>query len=458
MTFGMTSALTKNPDELWRRGLGGVLDFACASHGRAIVCLVVLCLIAFLPGFARMPVVDRDEARFAQASKQMLASSDLIDIRFQDDVRYKKPAGIYWMQVAAVKGWSFLGRKQAEARISSYRVPSLFGAIGAVLLTYWVGLTFVSRRAAVLAAVMMAACILLGVEARLAKTDAVLLFTILAAMGAMARVYLQRFDGWDGWRRSLLLPLIFWGALGLGVLIKGPLILLFIGLTALTLCILDRSVRWLAGLNPLIGVPVFLVVVLPWFIAIYLRSGSSFFAQSAGEDMLSKIFAGQEGHGAPPGYYFVLFFLTFWPASLLAGLASSTVWRARAEAPVKFLLAWLVPSWILFELVITKCCRFIRRSRSCSPAASIRIGCRAPAGWNTVPSGGSACRRWSRCSAWCCCCATRASSAGAPGRSLRPRWCSGCAPGGSMTSTGRSARCCAPARRRSCWRWGPSGA
>jgi 4-amino-4-deoxy-L-arabinose transferase-like glycosyltransferase len=352
--FGMTSTFANNPDELWRRGLGGVLDFACATHGRAILCLVVLSLIAFLPGFARMPVVDRDEARFAQASKQMMASGDYIDIRFQDDVRYKKPVGIYWMQVAAVKAWSLLGRKQAETRISSYRVPSLFGAIGAVLLTYWVALTFVSRRAAVLAAVMMAACILLGVEARLAKTDAVLLFTILAAIGAMARVYLDRFDGWTGWRRSLLLPLIFWGALGLGVLVKGPLILVFVGLPALTLCILDRSVRWMTGLNPLVGVPVFLLIVLPWFIAIYLRSGGTFFAQSAGEDMLSKVFSGQEGHGAPPGYYFVLFFLTFWPASLLAGLATSTVWRARAEAPVKFLLAWLVPTWIVFELVITK--------------------------------------------------------------------------------------------------------
>jgi 4-amino-4-deoxy-L-arabinose transferase-like glycosyltransferase len=350
----MKSELTNNPDELWRRGLGGVLDFACASHARAVVCLIVLSLIAFLPGFARMPTIDRDEARYAQATKQMLASGDFVDIRFQNEVRYKKPVGIYWMQAAAVKASTLLGRKNAETRISAYRLPSLFGAIGAVLLTYWTALTFVSRRASVVAAVMMAACVLLGVEARLAKTDAVLLFTVVAAMGAMARVYLNRLDGWSGWQRQLLLPLIFWGALALGVLIKGPLILLIVGLSALTLCIVDRSGRWLFGLKPLIGLPVFLALVLPWFLAIYARSGSSFFAQSAGDDLLGKILSGQESHGAPPGYYFLLFFLTFWPASLLAGLATHTVWRARAEAPVKFLLAWLVPTWIVFELVITK--------------------------------------------------------------------------------------------------------
>ena len=55
------------------------------------------------PGFFNIPPVDRDEARFAQATKQMVETGDYVDIRFQDDVRYKKPVGIYWMQAAAVK-------------------------------------------------------------------------------------------------------------------------------------------------------------------------------------------------------------------------------------------------------------------------------------------------------------------------------------------------------------------
>jgi 4-amino-4-deoxy-L-arabinose transferase-like glycosyltransferase len=262
------------------------------------------------------------------------------------------------LQAAAVKASTLLGRKQAEIRISAYRLPSLFGAIGAVLLTYWTALAFVSRRASVVAAVMMAACVLLGVEARLAKADAALLFTVIAAMGVMARVYLNRLEGWEGWRRQFLLPLIFWGALALGVLVKGPMILMIVGLSALTLCILDRSVRWMAGLTPLVGVPIFLVLVLPWFIAIYARSGPAFLTQSAGDEF-AKVFSAQDSRFWPPGYFFVLFFLTFWPASLLAGLAAHTVWRASAEAPVKFLLAWLVPSWIIFELVITKAPHYV---------------------------------------------------------------------------------------------------
>ncbi len=351
----MTSVIdTTDPKEAWRKGLSGLLDFACATHARAIACLIVLSIVAFLPGFAKMPVMDRDEARYAQATKQMLATGDFVDIRFQNEVRYKKPVGIYWMQAISVSAYKALGRRNVETRISAYRMPSLIGAIGAVLLTYWAALAFISRRAAMLAAVMMAASILLGAEARLAKTDAMLLATCIAAMGVMARVYLGRTEGWPGWHGRFLMPLVFWGALGLGVLIKGPLILLFVGLPALTLSILDRSVRWMAGLKPLIGIAIFLAIVLPWFVAIWGRSGAAFFAQSAGDDLLSKIFSGQESHGAPPGYYFILFFLTFWPAALLAGLATPAVWRARREPPIKFLLAWIVPAWIVFELVMTK--------------------------------------------------------------------------------------------------------
>src|ERR1700687_5685835 len=171
-------------------GLATVLGYAAASHRRVCGLLIVFSLIAFLPGFFQIPPVDRDEARFAQATKQMLESGQYVDIRFQDEVRYKKPVGIYWLQAAAVKAGETVGIPQARTTIWLYRLPSLIGAIGAVLLTYWTALAFVARRTALLAALMMASSVLLGVEARLAKTDAVLLLTSVAAMGAMARIYL----------------------------------------------------------------------------------------------------------------------------------------------------------------------------------------------------------------------------------------------------------------------------
>jgi 4-amino-4-deoxy-L-arabinose transferase-like glycosyltransferase len=242
---------------------------------------------------------------------------------------------------------------RAQVRIWLYRVPSLIGAIGAVLLTYWTALAFVTRRGALLAGLIMCSSILLGVEARLAKTDAMLLLTTTAVMGAMARVYLAWQRG-DESHPSWKLPAIFWTAMAGGILLKGPLILMFVVLTIGTLAVLDRSAAWLWRLRPVWGLMWMLVLVLPWFIAIFLKAGDTFFADSLGSDMLSKVASPQESHGAPPGLYFVLFWLTFWPGSALAGIAAPAIWRARREPGAQFLLAWLVPSWIVFEIVITK--------------------------------------------------------------------------------------------------------
>src|SRR6266481_8204674 len=173
------------------RSLTAIVDFAVGTHARAAAVLLVVALLSFLPGFFSIPPIDRDEARFAQATKQMVESGEYVDIRFQDEVRYKKPVGIYWLQAGVVKTASALGFPHALTTIWFYRVPSLSGAIAAVLLTYWAALAFVSRRAAVLAGLMMASCVLLGVERLIAKTDAMLLMTVVAAMGAMARAYLQ---------------------------------------------------------------------------------------------------------------------------------------------------------------------------------------------------------------------------------------------------------------------------
>jgi 4-amino-4-deoxy-L-arabinose transferase-like glycosyltransferase len=347
----MTTATTEKAWSSFRtHGLTAIVDHAASSHTRAVAVLVVVALLSFLPGFFQIPPIDRDEARFAQATKQMLETGEYIDIRFQDEVRYKKPVGIYWLQAAAVKTAEALGVPNARRTIWLYRIPSLAGAIGAVLLTYWAALAFVSRRAAVLAGLMMATCLLLGGEARLAKTDAMLLMTVVAAMGAMVRAYLGERRASAGW----LVPAVFWTALAGGILIKGPLIVMFVGLPALSLTVLDRSFRWLGLLRPVPGVIWLALLVLPWFLAIVSRSGSSFFAESVGHDLIAKVISVQEAHGAPPGYYFALFWVTFWPGATLTVMSVPSIWAARYEKGARFLLAWIVPAWIVLEFVITK--------------------------------------------------------------------------------------------------------
>jgi len=320
------------------------------SHFRLCLVLVLLSLVCFLPGFASLHPMDRDEPRYAQASKQMLETREFVDIRFQDEARHKKPVGIYWLQSATVSIGEALGVPEARTTIALYRIPSLFGALATVLLTYWAALAFLGRRGAFLVAALMASSIILMVEARLAKTDAALTACAVAVMGGLARAYLGRGAGILP-KRTLA---IFWLGFAAGILIKGPLVLMFAGLTAAILSYRERSFRWLLPLRPGLGAVFTLLVVLPWFVAIALKSGGAFYAEAVGHDMLGKVGTAQRYHWAPPGFYLLAFFATYWPGAIFAAIAVPFAWIHRREDAVAFCLAWIVPAWLIFEAVPTK--------------------------------------------------------------------------------------------------------
>lgn len=308
--------------------------------------LVLFLLACFLPGLFTIPVVDRDEARFAQASRQMLASGDYVVPRLGEETRFKKPIGIYWLQSATARALGYGG----EAPVWVLRLPSLAGAILAVLGTLAIGRHLFGEEAGYIAAALLGASLILTVEARLAKTDAMQLACAVGVQLVLARAYLAR----KGEPLGLAPVLLFWGALGLAILIKGPIVPLLAGLTIAALVIADRRAGWLTTLRPAIGVPVTALIVLPWLIAIYLQAGTDFFHEAVGNDLLGKVATGQESHGAPPGAHLAAFFIAFWPGAALAAGAAPWVWTQRRRPSVRFCLAWAIPFWIVFELVATK--------------------------------------------------------------------------------------------------------
>jgi 4-amino-4-deoxy-L-arabinose transferase-like glycosyltransferase len=308
--------------------------------------LTIIALAFFLPGISTLPPIDRDESRFAQATKQMVQTGDYIDIRFQEKPRHKKPAGIYWMQAVSVH---LTGVQDA---IWAYRIPSLIGAVGAVLLTAAIGGMLFGTGVGFAAGVIMAGSVLLNVEARTAKTDAMLLAVTLAALACLIRVWQRR-------ERPTANAYGFWAALGLGFMIKGPI--LFLPVAGLTLASgwHERSLRWLGRLKPLTGVLLFLLLAAPWYVAIAIISDGGFFAESVGKDLVAKVASGQESHGAPPGLYLALAPVTFWPFSLLGLLALPWIWRNRRRAEVWVLLGWALVTWIVFAATPTKLAHYV---------------------------------------------------------------------------------------------------
>ncbi len=278
----------------------------------------------------------------------MLETGDIIDIRLQDKPRYKKPAGIYWLQAAAVAAAESAGAARDD--IWAYRIPSFLGSLAAVLLTFWAARAIIGRESALIAAALFASCLMLSFEARIAKADAALIATIALAQGALFRLYMA-----PAGTRTRGLAALFWLGVGAGILIKGPPAPAIAILTCGTVVLADCRRAWLKNLHWRWGVPLLLAVTLPWLIAIGIASHGDFFRQSIAQDFAEKLHSAQEKHGAPPGFYVIAFFWTFWPATLfMTGRTLQTLWKGRRSRRLIFLAAWIVPFWLAIEAIPTK--------------------------------------------------------------------------------------------------------
>jgi 4-amino-4-deoxy-L-arabinose transferase-like glycosyltransferase len=307
---------------------------------RRIVILAVLALLILLPGRISLPPLDRDESRYLEASRQMLTTGDLIDIRFQDQPRWLQPAGIYWLEAGTVRLVDALaGSKEPEQQAWPYRIVSLVAGTINVVLTASIGASLFGAEAGFLAGVILAVSVLFNAEGRMATIDTTLLTTTLIALRCVA---VER-----GWA-------LYWIALGCGLMLKGPVGLIPVLGTPIALSLVERDPGVWRRLRPALGLPLALAIVLPWCLAIQHVSHGRFFATAVGHNLLGKVSGAQESHGAPFGTYAAIFLAAFWPGSLFAALAIPFAWANRRTRPVRLLLCWILPTWLVFELIATK--------------------------------------------------------------------------------------------------------
>lgn len=329
---------------------------------RAALAAAALALIAALMGVFTLPVLDRDEARFAQASAQMIETGDYVEIRFLDTARNKKPVGIHWLQAGSVAAVS----SEAAREIWAYRLPSVLGAMLAAAFTALAGSRLYGTGAGFAAGALFGVSVLLGTEAGIAKTDAFLAACMaLAFLAFLAlRQAAEIADPEKKRNAARVWAVVWWAAVGAGVLVKGPVAPVCAGLAVLALCGLERRIDWARPLAFWPGPLVAASLVFPWFIAVQIATGGGFLADAVGGDLGPKLTSGDEGHGAPPGLHLVLLPLLFFPgiALLPAGIRAAVKdWGASAQ-PVarsaglaaKLIACFALPSWLAFEILPTK--------------------------------------------------------------------------------------------------------
>ncbi len=340
----------------------------------------VLAFALFFAGTARTPILGLDEGRFSQASREMLDRGDPVVPTFLGKGRYHKPILIYWCTMAS---YSVFGVTERAARLPS----NIAGAL-AVMLLAWTARRRFGVGAGLLAGMTLAVTPVFLVQAKACTADMVLLLPTLAVMLAFGRIVTGPCD----WRP----PLAFWAGTALAVLAKGPIAPVWVLCTGIALWAFGRSWRpWeLAGMTALLvagtwslgpavlavpaaaagwrlmrseegrrilrrfrirwGVPLLLVLVLPWVVAVEVATGGEFLREAVGTHVIDRSINSFENHGFFPGFYLVTALLVAFPWFALLPGALQKGRLALQDGEFRLLAAWLIGPWIVMELVQTK--------------------------------------------------------------------------------------------------------
>ena len=312
--------------------------FFAENRWRQGLFLTTLVLCLNLVGNGKVGLWDRDEPRYAGAVREMRAAGEWIVPRFNDEPRYHKPILIYWLMGI---GTALAGDNPFAARL----VSSLAG-VATVLVVWLLARRLIGANWGFLAALMYATAPIVVAEAKLSTTDATLSFFLVTAQACI----------WGLSRRaSKPLAALFWVAISLATLTKGPVGILLIAAAGLASWAFGGPVLGLRRLGWKWGVPLFLALTLPWYLAVGLRTNWDFFRFAWGDQVVKRVSVKMEEHGGFPGYYPVFTLLTFYPWSALVPAALLAAWSRRKAAPeLGFLMGWAIGPLVVLELFKTK--------------------------------------------------------------------------------------------------------
>lgn len=315
------------------------------------------CVTFHVFGTWSLPLIDRDEPRFAEASREMIQRGDYVVPYFNNGFRFDKPPLTYWAQVVSFR---LFGENDFAARLPS----AIAAALVAVSILAW-GCRITDERVGFLAAMIFTLSLQVVEHAKAAVADMWLVFFVTLAHRAGYELLRYRLTNAEHPAsnvepRTRVWWWIFYVALAFAFLAKGPigwtpLLTVTATIVALREPELFRRFKFGRGLFLTLG------LVSLWAIPALVRTHGEFFAIGIGRHVIGRSFSTMEGHGPRSiGNYLVLipfFFLTvfvsFFPWSLKLPWLIKRVRNKRDKIDI-YLLSGILIIFVIFSFVTTK--------------------------------------------------------------------------------------------------------
>jgi 4-amino-4-deoxy-L-arabinose transferase-like glycosyltransferase len=313
------------------------------------ILLFLGCVFFHIAGTWSLPLIDRDEPRFAEAAREMRQRGDYVVPYFNNHYRFDKPPLTYWFQTLSYRAF---GENDFAARFPS----AVAAALIAVLLLAW-GRRVENERAGWWAAIIFTLCLQTFMHAKAAVADMWLVLFVTAAHWAGFELL---FAETQNKHRTSKWWWTFYLALAFAFLAKGPIGWTPLLTIAVAKFFLDEG-KILKRFAFLRGCILMLAIVAMWGIPALARTSGEFFRIGIGHHVIGRSLATMEGHGANSlgvylltlPFYFVTVFVSFFPWSIKLPWLTRKLWRER-DTTDSYLIAGTAVIFFIFTLVKTK--------------------------------------------------------------------------------------------------------
>ena len=253
--------------------------------------LLLLCFFTFVLGLGRQAITDADEAFYAEASREMVESSDWLTPKFNYQNRWEKPVLYYWLTSAT---YLITGPTEFAARLWA-----ALSGVGLVLLAWGIGRHMTGQDdVAWLTGAVVATSFGYFSMARSALPDLPLTFCITLGIWATLRAV----DATEQ-RRLLWWALAGLGA-GAGFLMKGPVALVVPAVVLLPIAWRERRRLQLDARGIALAAVIAALVGLPWYVAMWREHGSAYLQSFFVSDNLER-FSTERFNDARPFWFYL---------------------------------------------------------------------------------------------------------------------------------------------------------
>ena len=295
------------------------------------------------------------EGRTAIILRNMLRTGNCLEMTVKDGVPYEKPIGHYWLCLPSAY-FAKLGGDAMQSQVEwGIRIPSALCSLLTVLLAGLLAKRLYNERVGAMAMAILATTLNFDKLGRLGHIDMPLAAAFTAAMYFLYVGYLEE------WKPNRKLYL-FYVALGWGMLLKGPLVLILAGLVV-SGAAATRGRRWFEvfrDLRMIRGALIVLAVSLPWYIYECIRSHGDFFREFIVRQNLDR-FTGDPTvyRKKKPVWDYIPKLLAGelpWSFVALAGLIVyfKRIVGFRLSAGSRFILIWFLTGFVFFSLSAIK--------------------------------------------------------------------------------------------------------